>query len=251
MVLRLKSVLTTRVFIHDALYAVKKCRSILLKKSKAILISTYTGPGEFAARSVLISSTNRRGMSNQIKGVDMMEGSEKRIKFIEMRAEGLPYRAISKELNISRGTCGQWNAELKKEIAELKRDKLSELFNSYFMMKEARIKQLGETLKKINKALEDKDLNEIPAEKLLDFKVKYISELKDEYIDLDADKSMQEMDTNSILKEFSSLLERVRDGNITQAQANKEISILGSMLKAYESNTLEKKLDELKALFKK
>jgi hypothetical protein len=180
-----------------------------------------------------------------------MEGSEKKVRYIEMRAEGLPYRAISKELDISRGTCGKWNAELKEQIAELKRDKLLELYTAYFMKKEARIKQLGETLKKVNKALEDKDLSEIPADKLLDYKIKYINELKDEYIDLDTDKNMQEMDANTILKEFSGLLERVRDGNMSQSQAAKEISILGSMLKAYEATTLEKKLDELKALLNK
>ncbi len=133
----------------------------------------------------------------------------------------------------------------------MKKDKLLELYNTYFMTKEARIKQLGDTLKKVDKALDSKDFSEVPADKLLDYKIKYITELKDEYIDLGTDKNMQEMDANSILREFSGLLERVRDGNITKDQANKEVTILGSMLKAYEATTLEKKLDELKTLLNK
>lgn len=180
-----------------------------------------------------------------------MEGTEKRVKFIELRAQGLSYRVICKELDISRATCSKWNAELTTQIAELKRDNLLELYNSYFMVKEARIKQLGETLRKVNKALESKDFSEIPADKLLDYKIKYISELKEEYIDLGTDKNMQEVNTENILSELSELLERVRSGNTTQAQTAKEISILGSMLKAYEATTIEKKLDELKLLLSK
>lgn len=180
-----------------------------------------------------------------------MEGTEKRVKFIELRAQGLPYRAICKELDISRGTCSKWNAELTAQIAELKKDNLLELYNSYFMMKEARIKQLGETLKRVNQALDGKELSEVPADKLLDYKIKYTAELKEEYIDLDTDKTMREMNAESILRELSGLLERVKSGNATQTQTAKEISILGSMLKAYEATTLEKKLDELKALLNK
>ena len=180
-----------------------------------------------------------------------MEGSDKKIRFVELRAQGLSYRAIEKELDISRATCGKWNAELTDQIAELKKDKLSELYNAYFMTREARIKQLGDTLKKVNKALETKDLGEISADKLLDYKLKYTNELKDEYTDLDIDKSMQKIDTSNILAEFSGLLERVRTGNVTQAQTSKELSILGSMLKSYEITTLEKKLDEVKTLLDK
>ena len=163
----------------------------------------------------------------------------------------MPYRAICKEIDVSKATCGKWNEEFKQQIAEHKKDKLQELYNNYFMIKESRIKQIGETLKKVNKALEDKDLSELAADKLLDFKIKYINELKEEYVYIDDAKSMQEIDAEKIIKEFSGLLERVREGNITPLQANKEVIILSNMLKAYEATTIEKKLDELKGLLNK
>jgi hypothetical protein len=177
-----------------------------------------------------------------------MESSEMKHKFIDLRAQGMSYRGICNEIGISRATCSKWNAELKGNIAELKKEKLEELYNNYFMVKGARIKQLGETLKKINKAVEIKDLNELPADKLLDLKIKYMNELKEEYIEIEADKSMQQIDSEDITRELMGLLERVREGNIPASQANKEVSILSNMLKAYEATTLEKKLDEIKVL---
>ena len=178
----------------------------------------------------------------------MVESSEIKHKFIELRAQGLSYRAICKELEISRATCSKWNTDFKESISELKKEKLEELYNNYFMVKGARIKQLGETLKRINKAVESKDLTDLPADKLLDLMIKYMNELKEEYIDISADKSMQEMNSGDITRELMGLLERVREGNIPTSQASKEVSILSNILKAYEANTLEKKLDEIKAL---
>ncbi|MGE5633373.1 MAG: helix-turn-helix domain-containing protein [Caulobacteraceae bacterium] len=180
-----------------------------------------------------------------------MESSEKKLKFIELRAQGLSYREIEKNLGISRATCSKWNAELKHSIADLKKEKLEELYNNYFMLKGARIKQLGETLKKICKAIEDKDLSDLSADKLLDLKLKYMNELKEEFIDVSPDKSMQEIDSKDITRELVGLLERIREGEISPTQSNREINVLNNILKAYEATTLEKKLDEIKALLTK
>lgn len=179
-----------------------------------------------------------------------MEGSEMRMKFIELRAQGLPYRAICEKINISIGTCSKWNREFEQQILELKGDKLRELYSNYYMVKEARIEQLGETLKRISIALENKNLSELSADKLLDYKIKYIHELKDEFIDLDDDKSIQEMNAFVIMREFASLFKRVKAGNITTQQAVRESNALGSVLRAYEAAIIEKKLDEIKGIFK-
>jgi len=45
------------------------------------------------------------------------------------------------------------------------------------MVKEACITQLGETLNHINKALDQKDLNELSPDRLLDYKLKYINQI--------------------------------------------------------------------------
>jgi len=67
-----------------------------------------------------------------------------------LRAEGKSYSAIAEQLHISKSTCTAWERELKDNIAELKQEQLEELYNSYFMTKEARIRKLGDTLENIN-----------------------------------------------------------------------------------------------------
>lgn len=103
-----------------------------------------------------------------------MKPQEQKTEFIRLRAEGRSYSYIADTLHISKSTCSSWERELQDAIAELKQEQLNELYNSYAMTKEARVKKLGETLNGINEALDAVDLKEIPAEKLLDFKLKYI-----------------------------------------------------------------------------
>ena len=112
-----------------------------------------------------------------------MKPQETKTEFIKLRAEGKSYSYIAEALHISKSTCTAWETELKDAIAELKQEQLNELYNSYYMTKEARIKKLGETLDEINTALTGRDLSELPPEKLLDFKLKYTEALKEEYID--------------------------------------------------------------------
>ena len=62
-----------------------------------------------------------------------------------MRAEGQSFSDIAQQLHISKSTCSTWERELEAEIAQLKKEELNALYESYHMKKEARIKQLGET----------------------------------------------------------------------------------------------------------
>lgn len=136
-------------------------------------------------------------MNNNIKSIDTGKNEEK-LRFIELRAKGFPYRQITKELKVSKGTLTAWNEEFKEQIAELKTEQLEELYHSYFMVKEARIKQLGETLKEINTALESKTLSELPADKLLDYKLKYVEALKTEFIELHETKTRPKLNAETI-----------------------------------------------------
>ena len=107
-----------------------------------------------------------------------MKSQETKTEFIKLRACGKSFNYIAKELNISKSTCSSWEKELKEAIAELKQEQLNELYDAYFMTKEARIKKLGGILDKIDDTLEKADLAEVPLEKLLDFKLRYTEALK-------------------------------------------------------------------------
>lgn len=174
--------------------------------------------------------------------------TEKKLKFVELRAKGLSYRQIEQDLHIGRSACGEWNEELKEEIVKRKAEYLEELYHNYYMLREARIEKLGEIFKKLDTELASRDITSLSTKELLDYYLKYLTELKEEYIDLKNIKSRPKSDSQDILREFSDLLNRVRAGDITKDQAVKENYVLANLLKAYEISIIEKKVDSIKSI---
>ena len=179
-----------------------------------------------------------------------MKPQAQKTEFIRLRAEGRSYSYIADTLHISKGTCTAWERELKEAIADLKQEQLNELYSSYYMTKEARVKKLGETLNGINEALDAVDLKEIPPEKLLDFKLKYTEALKGEYTgsgtpyQFTADK----IEPKDIVTALGDLLNRVRTGEVTPEQANRESTVIANLLKAYDTVEVKEKLNALESL---
>lgn len=178
-----------------------------------------------------------------------MRSAEDKQRFIQLRAEGKSYAAIKEELGLAKSTCSEWERELKTEIAQLKSEQLSELYDSYHMTKEARIKKLGDTLASIEKALGNADLASMPPEKLLDFKLKYTEALKGEYMPPSIAKPIKNnFEAKDIMAAVADLLNRVRSGEVTAEQASRESLILSNLLKAYDAVELKTKLDALESL---
>lgn len=184
------------------------------------------------------------------RGLLTLKPQEQKTEFIRLRAEGRSYSYIADTLHISKSTCSSWERELQDAIAELKQEQLNELYNSYAMTKEARVKKLGETLNGINEALEAVDLKEIPAEKLLDFKLKYTEALKGEYTG--SGKAYQlnkgNIEAKDIVQAYGDLLARVQAGEISTEQASRESAVLANLLKAYDLVEVKAKLDALEAI---
>lgn len=178
-----------------------------------------------------------------------MKSQEQKTEFIKLRAEGKSYATVSKTLDISKGTCTAWDKEFKEQIAQLKQEQLDELYSSYYMAKEARIKKLGDTLAEINTALEKINFTAVPPEKLLDFKLKYMDALKEEYIGTTPAHTFGDnVDAKEIVIALGDLLNRVRSGEVSTEQANKEGAVLSSLLKAYDVVELKTKLEALEAV---
>lgn len=102
-----------------------------------------------------------------------MKSDTTKQKFIQLRAEGLSYAKIIKQLHISKSTCSSWENKFADEIATLKNDWLQELYDEYGMEKEARIKALGKVLNKIDDAIDDADFSAMTPAQLLDARLKY------------------------------------------------------------------------------
>ncbi len=178
-----------------------------------------------------------------------MKPAELKQEYIKLRAEGRSYSYITEKLHISKSTCTKWEQTLGAEIAQLKREELNTLYDSYHMKKEARIKKLGDTLERVEDALDSIDLKEVAPEKLLDFKLKYTEALQKEYVGTEpAFKLGDSINPTDIVKALGDLLNRVRAGEVTTEQANRESLILSNLLKAYETVEVKEKLDELEAI---
>lgn len=128
----------------------------------------------------------------------------------------------------------------------MKSEALNNLYNSYHMTKEARIKNLGDTLSNIDTALEEADLKELAPDKLLDYKLRYADALKKEYTP--QGKPIERVDANNIVDAMGDLLKRVQAGDVTPEQATKESAILLNLLKAYDTVELKTRVDELEAI---
>lgn len=160
-----------------------------------------------------------------------MKNAAKKHEYIRLRAEGKSYRAIEQEAGISRSTCSEWEKELAPEIARLRQENLEALYNEYGMMREARIRRLGETLLRIDKALEAADLSALPPEKLLDYKLKYQAALREEYA---ATASMDVTGAaGDTLEAMQNLYRRTATGDATTDQAKTELNILDHMVDGY------------------
>ena len=178
-----------------------------------------------------------------------MKPIELKQEYIKLRAEGKSYSFIADKLHISKSTCTKWEVQLAEEIAQLKKEELNTLYDSYHMKKEARIRQLGDTLGRVEDALAKVDLTEVAPEKLLDFKLKYTEALQKEYVGTNpAFKLKDSIDPKDIVTALADLLDRVRAGEVTTEQANRESLILSNLLKAYETVEVKAKLDALEAL---
>ena len=178
-----------------------------------------------------------------------MKPQEVKQEYIKLRAEGKSYSFIADKLHISKSTCTKWEVQLAEEIAQLKKEELNTLYDSYHMKKEARIRQLGDTLGRVEDALAKTDLTEVAPEKLLDFKLKYTEALQREYIGTDpAFKLKDSIDPKDIVTALADLLDRVRAGEVTTEQANRESLILSNLLKAYETVEVKAKLDEIETI---
>lgn len=169
-------------------------------------------------------------------------------KFILLRAENKSYSQITKALGISKDSCIKLNRELATRIAEVKADNLQRLYSAYNATKEARIKKLGSSLKKLENAINETDLRLVPPEKLLELQLKYIQALKEEYAPPADQVELQELKPSDIYNLFIGLLNRVRQGEITEVQAQRELYIISRLQRSYENVELNDKVEALRII---
>lgn len=153
-----------------------------------------------------------------------MKDTSIKLAFIKARAEGKSYSTIQEELGIAKATCASWEKSFKGDIEALKKAQIEELYTTYNMGREARIKAIGDILKGIDRAIASKDLENLGLDKLLELRLKYYRELKAEYtepIEVVTDDTL-----DSLLEQYNQLYEESRAGRCTPSEVKIQLSIL-------------------------
>ena len=112
-----------------------------------------------------------------------METTEIKERFIELRAKGWSYDKIAKEIGKAKQTLIDWSKELQDEIANRKALELEVLYETYYLLKEAKIKKYGAILSKITNELENRDFNNVTTGRLLELYLLYFERLSQEVIE--------------------------------------------------------------------
>jgi transposase-like protein len=174
---------------------------------------------------------------------------EQKQRFVILRAKGYSYARIAKELGVSKGTLTAWNTELDAEIARLRAIELEALQEEFFLLKEGRIRLIGEQLKAIQTEIGKRDLSKVNTDKLLELQLRYFGELKGEYVETgQRTRTGPKLNSSDIAEELQGVLARYRAGEIGEAQAKLEEAVLQSMLKAVEQTELAAKVERLAAV---
>jgi transposase len=181
--------------------------------------------------------------------MDDLGKEEQKSKFILLRAKGLSYTRIAKQIGVSKGTLVNWNNELDAEIAQARSVELEALQEEFFLLKEGRIRLLGGQLKAIQAEVGKRDLSKVRTDKLMELQLRYFGELKVEYVKTgQRTKISTKLNSRDISEQLEMILTRYRAGEIDEAQAKLEQTILQSMLKAIEQTELATKLERLEAV---
>ena len=126
-----------------------------------------------------------------------MKDQETKEKFIELRAKGISFEKIAKELKVSKQTLISWSKEFKLQIANLREIELEALREKYYLTKRQQLELFGQQLQAIKTELEKRNLSDVPTDKLFDLLGKYGKLMKDEAAEtvvFKAEKGMMDMD---------------------------------------------------------
>jgi hypothetical protein len=110
--------------------------------------------------------------------------AELKADFVQLRAKGLPYVRIAERLGVAKSTLANWNAELEAQIASARAMELEALQEEFFLLKEGRIRLLGEQLQRLRHELANRDLSSVPTDKLMELLLRYQAVLKDEFVEV-------------------------------------------------------------------
>jgi len=92
--------------------------------------------------------------------------NDKQKKFLLLRADGISFDKIAKELKVTKKTLIQWSRLFQEDIKDLQFQDMQHLKEKYKYGKSAQYEQLLKNLEKFNKAIDDADLSDATIKEL-------------------------------------------------------------------------------------
>lgn len=108
-----------------------------------------------------------------------MKDFQKKERFVELRAQGLSFDKISKEINVSKPTLIKWNQEYSKEVANLVFFNSENLIEEFRLLKIHKIEALGRTLSKVLEELSKRNFENVSTKDLITIAFSLENKLKE------------------------------------------------------------------------
>jgi len=133
-----------------------------------------------------------------------MTDNKTKQRFIELRAKGLSFDKIAKELKKSKQALIDWSREFKEEIANLKALELEALQEEHYLSIKARLQSQAVIYNKLRKEAESRDFSEVPTDKLLDLLFKHEKRLHEDHIEpqFQSAKEIEKAKADALLWDF-------------------------------------------------
>jgi hypothetical protein len=101
-----------------------------------------------------------------------MKDQETKNKFVDLRAKGLSFDKISKQLNVSKPALLAWSRELRLEVANAKSLELDLLQEKYALSARQRLELHGQMLEKLKNEIGKRDITTLGTDKLYEMTLK-------------------------------------------------------------------------------
>lgn len=109
--------------------------------------------------------------------------ADKKRRILELRAKGLSYAKISKEVGVAKQTAIDLCKAQEETISTLEAIELETLYEQHRITKRERIAAHASLLSRIRTEIESRSLEDVPTEKLIDLYLKTSTALSDEVIE--------------------------------------------------------------------
>ena len=112
-----------------------------------------------------------------------MVDTEKKLQIVELRAAGKSIAKIAETVGVAKQTVVDVCKDMQEEVAALHAIQLEALYEEQKISSEERIRNLSNVLAKIKEELENRNLTEVPTEKLVELYLKTTSTLEGSIIE--------------------------------------------------------------------